>query len=87
MKNIFLVVNKEKIYAYVVSILTIVTLFFMSTIIGSEFDETESTVSNSIENSISNNIGNNIESSIGNNIGNRIENSIENNIENNSKTE
>ena len=29
LKNLFLVTNKEKIYAYIVSIMTIVTLFFM----------------------------------------------------------
>ena len=53
MKNFFLVINKEKIYAYVVSILTIITLFFMSGMIGnSQFDETESTSSNIVENSV-----------------------------------
>lgn len=56
MKNFFLVVNKEKIYAYVVSILTIVTLFFMSGMIESQFDETESTASNITENIIDNNV-------------------------------
>lgn len=33
MKNLFLVINKEKVYAYVVSIMTIATLFFMSIVI------------------------------------------------------
>lgn len=60
MKNIFWVINKEKIYAYVVSILTIVTLFFMSSMINSEFDDTESTSSNVIENHIENKITNNV---------------------------
>ena len=30
MKNIFWVINKEKVYAYLVSVVTIVILFFMS---------------------------------------------------------
>ena len=50
MKNIFLVLNKEKIYAYVVSIMTIVTIFFMSSLINSDLKETEVTSSKSIEN-------------------------------------
>ena len=50
MKNLFLVINKEKIYAYVVSILTIVVIFFMSSMLNSGLDNTESTVSNSVEN-------------------------------------
>lgn len=63
MKNLFLVINKEKIYAYVVSILTIVTLFFMSSMINSEFKDTETTSSNSINNFIEENtVGNNMKS-------------------------
>lgn len=50
MKNIFLVINKEKIYAYVVSILTIVTLFFMSSMINSDFKDSESASTEIIEN-------------------------------------
>ena len=50
MKNLFLVINKEKIYAYIVSIMTIVTIFFMSSLINSDLKETELTSSNSIEN-------------------------------------
>lgn len=50
MKNMFLVLNKEKIYAYVVSIMTIVTIFFMSSLINSDLKETEVTSSNSVEN-------------------------------------
>ena len=50
MKNMFFVINKEKIYAYVVSIMTIVTIFFMSSLINSDLKETEVTSSNSIEN-------------------------------------
>ena len=46
----FLVLNKEKIYAYVVSIMTIVTIFFMSSLINSDLKETEVTSSNSLEN-------------------------------------
>ncbi len=50
MKNLFLVINKEKIYAYVVSIMTVVTIFFMSSIINSDLEKTEETSSNKMEN-------------------------------------
>lgn len=74
MKNLFLVINKEKIYAYIVSIMTIVTLFFMTSIMTSDFDETESTSSNVIENKIENNV---IENKVENNvIKSKIENSV-----------
>ena len=61
MKNVFLVINKEKVYAYVVSILTIVTLFFMSYVLNSDLnnvDETSTNVESNItsENLIYNNI-------------------------------
>lgn len=62
MKNLFLVINKEKIYAYVVSIMTIVTLFFMSTMINKNVDVTETTstpvnmINNTIENTTENKI-------------------------------
>ena len=46
----FFVINKEKIYAYIVSVLTIVTLFFMSSIMKSDMQNVESTSSNIIEN-------------------------------------
>ena len=52
MKNFILVINKEKIYAYVLSICTIVTLFFMSNFINNNFEDSEVTSSNIIENSI-----------------------------------
>ena len=52
MRNLFLVVNKEKIYAYIVSIMTIVTIFFMSSLINSDIKETELTSANSIENNV-----------------------------------
>lgn len=42
----FLVINKEKVYAYIVSVFTIVTLFVMSGILNSNFDKTEQTSSN-----------------------------------------
>ena len=54
MKNFILVINKEKIYAYVLSICTIVTLFFMSTFINKKFDETEQTSSNLVEGIVEN---------------------------------
>ena len=42
----FFVINKEKVYAYVVSILTIVTLFFMSHILNSDLSTVEETSTN-----------------------------------------
>lgn len=52
MKNIFLVINKEKVYAYFVSIFTIVILFFMSNMISSDFDSCEETSTNIVSNNI-----------------------------------
>ena len=46
----FFVINKEKVYAYVVSILTIVTLFFMSSILNSDYTDVEQTSVNIEEN-------------------------------------
>lgn len=48
----FFVINKEKVYAYVVSILTIVTLFFMSHVLNSDLSTVEETSSN-VEKNIS----------------------------------
>ena len=56
MRNFILVINKEKIYAYVVSICTIITLFFMSNFIDNNFEDTEITSSNIIENNVENQI-------------------------------
>ena len=50
----FFVINKEKVYAYVVSILTIVTLFFMSHVLNSDFSNVEETATN-IEQNINSN--------------------------------
>ena len=56
MKNIFLVINKEKVYAYVVSVLTIVTLFLMSGFMNSKFiEESEEVSGNIISNTYINN--------------------------------
>ena len=44
--NMFFVVNKEKVYAYVVSILTIVTLFFLSQVLNSDLSTVEETTTN-----------------------------------------
>lgn len=57
-KHIFWVINKEKIYAYVVSVCTIVALFFMSNLMNISFGETEETTSNITENIIDNNYNN-----------------------------
>ena len=46
----FFVINKEKIYAYVVSVLTIVILFFVSSFFNSDMKNTETTSANVIEN-------------------------------------
>lgn len=60
MKNMFLVVNKEKIYAYVVSVLTIVILFFMSHVLKNDVSDTEEVSTNIYnENIIQNNTLNN----------------------------
>ena len=51
MKNMFFVINKEKVYAYIVSILTIVILFFMSSVLNSDFTtETSANVEQNIHN-------------------------------------
>ena len=70
MKNMFFVINKEKVYAYVVSILTIVTLFFMSYILNTDILDTEQTSGN-------------LEQNI--NITNAINNTQNENMENNAK--
>ena len=60
MKNFIFVINKEKIYAYVLSIWTIVTLFFMSSFINNNFDDSEMTSSNVVENTTQNQTMNSI---------------------------
>ena len=55
MKNMFFIINKEKVYAYIVSIFTIIVLFFMSTIINSDLSETKETSSNIQQNGNINN--------------------------------
>ena len=47
----FLIVNKDKIYAYVVSVLTVAILFFTSYFINSNNENTEITSTN-IENNL-----------------------------------
>lgn len=42
----FFVINKEKVYAYIVSILTIVTLFFMSHVLNKDLSNMEETSTN-----------------------------------------
>lgn len=76
MKNLFLVVNKEKVYAYIVSIMTIVTVFFMSSFINSDLKETETTSSNVIENNIGEAISTSIPNEVNENVNN---NEMENN--------
>lgn len=46
MKNMFLVINKEKVYAYLVSIVTIITLFFMSHLLNTDLSNSETTSTN-----------------------------------------
>ena len=62
MKNMFFVINKEKVYAYVVSILTIVILFFMSSVLNSDF--TSEKTSADIKQNI-NNVNLNTQNSVG----------------------
>ena len=64
MKNIFLVINKEKIYAYIVSVLTIVTLFFMSGMINSSFNDAEVSSSKVIEKNTREEINKSVENNI-----------------------
>lgn len=52
----FLIVNKDKIYAYVVSVLTVAILFFTSYFINSNNENTEITSTNIENNSNSENI-------------------------------
>ena len=49
MKKMFLVFNKEKIYAYIVSIMTIVVIFFISSLTNSNLKKTEVTSSNDVQ--------------------------------------
>ena len=63
MKNMFFVINKEKVYAYVVSILTIVTLFFMSYVLSSDLGTVEETSTN-IERNVNNQTNNLIASNV-----------------------
>ena len=56
----FFVINKEKVYAYMVSILTIVTLFFMSNMLNSDISTSEQTSGNLEQNQINVNTDNNI---------------------------
>lgn len=60
MKNRFFVISKEKIYAYVVSVFTVVTLFFMSSVLNSDLLDTGETSSNVVEVDNNQNIINNV---------------------------
>lgn len=53
MKNVFLVINKEKVYAYIVSVVTIIILLFMSTAINNDM-LTEDTMAEFEKNNIFN---------------------------------
>ena len=77
MKNLFLVINKEKIYAYVVSAMTIVIIFFMSGMINSEINESEEASANAVielKKDSANNISSNEISEIGDAISTNISN-------------
>ena len=50
MKNFIWIINKEKIYAYIISVLTVVTLFVMSTMINRNLNNSEMTGANVVEN-------------------------------------
>ena len=66
MKNMFFVINKEKVYAYVVSILTIVTLFFMSHVLNTDITGSQETSANTVNGQ---NLNYNMNENINNNIG------------------
>lgn len=53
LKNVFLVINKEKVYAYIVSVVTIIILLFMSTAINNDM-LTEDTMAEFEKNNIFN---------------------------------
>ena len=84
----FFVINKEKVYAYAVSILTIVTLFFMSHVLNSDLNTVEETYTNVDQSSNSQNIPNNEVSNFQNNdaVSNTINDIVSNDrvMENNS---
>ncbi len=88
MKNMFFVINKEKVYAYVVSIVTIVILFFMSHVLNSDLNTVEETYTNVDQSSNSQNIPNNEVSNFQNNdaVSNTINDIVSNDrvMENNS---
>ena len=69
MKNMFFVINKEKVYAYVVSILKIVTLFFMSHILNTDISGSEETSVNIVNSqNINTNTNMNVETNENTNI-------------------
>ena len=49
MKNIFFVINKEKIYAFVVSVMTVVTIFAMTSMINTDLSETDDVSANIVK--------------------------------------
>ena len=67
MKNMFFVINKEKVYAYVVSIVTIVILFFMSHVLNSDLNTVEETYTDVEQSTNSENTQNNEASNSQNN--------------------
>lgn len=59
----FFVINKEKIYAYVVSVLTIIMLFFVSSFFKSDIEDIKPVSSNLV---LNNNIENTISDIVSN---------------------
>ena len=78
----FLVFNKEKIYAYIVSIVTVIMLFCVAGIVNKDNNtvETSSNISNT-NNARANNTVNNVVNTTTNNTQNAIVNNITNNNE------
>ena len=58
MSKKFLVISKEKIYAYVVSVFTIITLFMMTGVLNNELNETDKTSSNLVQEEYNNTLSN-----------------------------
>ena len=75
----FLVINKEKVYAYIVSVLTIVTLFVMSSVINTNFRDSKETSSNIESNNINSDIDIEADSKMNLNMKNDFNYSIYNN--------
>ena len=60
MSKKFLVISKEKIYAYVVSVFTIITLFMITGVLNNDLEDTDKASSNLIQEEYNNVLSNNL---------------------------